>query len=156
MSFYSESNFFPDRSVGYLIKRNFRLCEDALAPAFVEEGLTFTQWQALISIYFGRATTGAELANDLAHDKGATIRTIDTLEERGWITRERDLADRRCVNLALTEAGVATALRVRQRLIACWNVWLTDWNSADVETLIDLLQRLEVTLSKAASEPPCG
>lgn len=154
MAFYDESDFFPDRSVGYLIKRNYRFCIDALTPAFAAEGLTFTQWQALISIHFKRATTGAELAADLAHDKGATVRLIDTLEERGWITRERDVADRRCVNLALTAAGNEVAHRARRRVIACWNGWLADWQPADVEMLITLLQRLETTLATAA-EAPC-
>lgn len=153
MAFYSESDFFPDRSVGYLIRRNFRLCEDALGPSFAMEGITFTQWQALISIYFRRSMTGAELANDLAHDKGATTRLIDMLEERGWITRERDESDRRCVNLFLTEAGVEIVLRARRRVIDCWNTWFSDWTSADIETFIGMLQRLEMTLEKASVEP---
>lgn len=152
MAFYTESNFFPDQSVGYLIKRNFRFCGEALTPAFAAEGITFTQWQALISIYFGRATNGAELAQDLAHDKGATTRLIDVLEEKGWVTRQRDTDDRRCVNLSLTAAGNEMAKRARLRVIACWNDWLADWDPADVTTLVALLQRLEATLAKAAAE----
>lgn len=152
MAFYTESNFVPDQSVGYLIKRNFRFCGEALTPAFAAEGITFTQWQALISIHFKRAITGAELAQDLAHDKGATTRLVDALEEKGWVTRQRDTDDRRCVNLSLTAAGDEIARRARLRVIACWNDWLSDWDSADVATLIALLQRLETTLSNAAAE----
>lgn len=152
MAFYSESSFFPDQSVGYLIKRNFRFCGEALAPAFAAEGITFTQWQALISIFFKRATTGAELAQDLAHDKGATTRLIDALEEKGWVTRQRDTDDRRCVNLSLTKAGNEVARRARSRVIERWNDWLSDWDQADVTTLIALLQRLELTLATAAAE----
>lgn len=155
MAFYDASDFYPDRSVGYLIKRNFRFCIDALAPVFAQEGLTYTQWQALIALHFKRAMTGAELADDLAHDKGATTRLIDTLEERGWVTRTRAANDRRCVNLALTRDGEAMADRARLRVIECWNSWLADWDDADVETLIGMLQRLEKTLMRAATEQPC-
>ena len=156
MQAYSETDFLPERSVGFLIKRNFRFCVEALGPAFAAEGITFTQWQALISVYTRRATTGAALADDLAHDKGATTRLIDTLEQRGWIARERDGIDRRCVNLTLTAAGEAVARRARTRVIACWNGWLADWTRDEVETLITLLQRLEGTLAQAAAkDEPC-
>ena len=155
MGFYSEANFFPDQSVGYLIKRNFRFCVEALSPAFEEQGLTFTQWQALISILFRRAVTGAELAQDLAHDNGATTRLIDTLEARGWVARERDEIDRRRVNLTLTIEGQVVAQRARLRVIECWNEWLSDWDKADVEQLITLLQRLETTLTAVSGERPC-
>ena len=152
MPFYTESNFFPEQSVGFLIKRNFRFCTEALGPAFAAEGITFTQWHALISIYFRRATTGAELAQDLAHDKGATTRLIDALEQKGWVTRERDADDRRCVNLSLTQTGEEVARRARLRVIACWNEWLADWDSGEVSTLIALLQRLEATLVAASAD----
>lgn len=153
MPFYDETNFSPGSSVGYLLKRNFRFCSEALASVFDAEGLTYTQWQALIAIHFGRAATGAELADDLAHDTGATTRLIDTLEQRGWVTRTRDQADRRCVRLALTEAGNVVAGRARARLIECWNTWLADWDHSDIETLIGLLQRLERTMGDAVNGP---
>lgn len=153
MAYYSPANYCPEQSVGYLIKRNMRFCLEALGPELAAEGITFTQWQALISIHFQRATTGAELAQDLAHDKGATTRLIDVLEEKGWLTRQRDESDRRHIKLALTDSGEEVAKRARLRLIHCWNEWLADWDPADVTTLIGLLQRLETRLAEIAAKP---
>jgi len=154
MSFYQESTFVPDRALGYLVRRVHQLGGAALEPVFAAEGLTYTQWSALVSIWYGRGATAAELARDLGHDKGAMTRLVDTLEERGWITRERIPGDRRCINLALTEAGAAVALRSKQKVVACWNDWLADWPDAEVDTLIALLQKLRATL--AATGTPCA
>lgn len=154
MRFYDESDFEPDRSIGYLVRRAQQLGAAGVEPAFAAEGMTGTQWQALVSIWFGRGATAAELARDLGHDKGAMTRLVDQLAERGWITRERTAGDRRCINLVLTEEGTAVALRCKRRVIACWNAWLADWREEEVEGLIGLLQKLRGTL--AAAEAPCA
>ena len=65
MGFYSDADFVPDVSVGYLCKRVHQLAQAGLEPVFAREGLTNVQWHALISIRFGRGTTGAALARDL-------------------------------------------------------------------------------------------
>lgn len=154
MAFYADSNFVPDCSIGYLLRRTHQLGYVAMEPVFAAEGLTGTQWSALVSVWFGRGATAADLARDLGHDKGAMTRLVDQLEERGWITRERTVEDRRCINLALTEEGVAVALRCKKHVIGCWNEWLADWPEKDVQTLIELLQKLRGTL--AAVEAPCA
>jgi DNA-binding MarR family transcriptional regulator len=154
MSFYAESDFAPDVSIGYLVRRAHQLGGAALEPIFAAEGLTGSQWSALVSIWYERGATAADLARDLGHDKGAMTRLVDTLEERGWITRQRTSDDRRCINLALTDEGAAVALRCKRRVIACWNVWLSDWPEDEVRTLIALLQKLRGTL--AAAEVPCS
>ncbi len=155
MDFYDDSGFEPDRSVGYLVRRVHQLGSLGLEPVFADAGLTAMQWQALVTIWFGRGATAAELARDLGHDKGAMTRLIDALEARGWVERRRDAAgDRRRIALVLTDTGEAVAMAAKQRVIACWNGWLADWNHDDVETLIALLTRLRATLAKA--DPTCA
>ncbi|WP_445191741.1 MarR family winged helix-turn-helix transcriptional regulator [Sphingomonas sp. Tas61C01] len=146
MAFYSELDFYPDRSIGYLLRRGLQLTSVGLEPVFAPEGITLTQWSALVSIYFDRGTTCAELARDLAHDKGATTRIIDTLVERGWVTRMRHADDRRVINLALTEDGKAVAHHCRIAVIERWNDWLAEWSNDDAATLLRLLQKLHETM----------
>lgn len=147
MAFYSDANFTHETSVGYLVRRVHQLGWTALDPIFAEAGITATQWQALASIH-QQASTCAEVARDLCHDKGATTRLVDTLEERGWITRTRGPGDRRLVHLALTAAGEAIATRVRDAVIDSWNLWLADWTEKDINDLLRLLQRLRNTLQQ--------
>lgn len=153
MAFYSDANFFPDQSIGYLVRVCHQLGSANFDAVFAAEGLTHVQWSALASIYFRRGETCAALARDLAHDKGAMTRMIDALEAKGWVERQRDRGDRRLNNLSLTPAGVAVAQRCREGLIDCWNAWLAGWDDAEVATLVAQLQKLRGSLEESA---PCA
>ena len=149
MPVYSDSNFSPENSIGYLVRRSEQLGTAALEPLFAAHDITKTQWSALVALHFNRASTCAEIARDLGHDKGATTRLVDTLEERGWITRARGEDDRRLVKLALTPLGEAIAATVRDEVIAVWNGWLGGWHEKDITDLTRLLRQLRDTLQDA-------
>ena len=148
MGFYSATDFEPDCSVGYLVRRVHQLTQAGLEPVFAAEGLTNIQWHALISIFFGRGVTPAGLARDLSYDKGATTRLLDVLEARGWVLRERGPDDRRSVRLTLTREGEAVTRRARMKLIDAWNDWLADWPHEEVAAAVATLQRLRDTLAE--------
>lgn len=59
---------------------------------------------ALHSILSG-ADSASELARRMSVTKQAAAKTIAVLEERGWVTREPDEADRRRMRLRVTEHG---------------------------------------------------
>lgn len=152
MSFYSGTNFYPDTSIGYLLRACHQHSVAALDRAIAGEGISAVQWSALISIHFAQGATCASLARDLAHDKGAMTRMIDTLEARGLVARSRDAADRRVINLSLTPDGEAMTMRCRDHAMDLWNELLADWGAADVTALIAQLTRLRQTLEA----PPCA
>ena len=72
-------------SVGLTLAENLVLCQVAMAP--------------------GRRLRMVDIAGHLTIGKSAVTKTVDRLEERGLITRERDPADRRTVYAALTAEG---------------------------------------------------
>jgi DNA-binding MarR family transcriptional regulator len=152
MVIYSPQYFEPDCSLGYLARRVHQIGAIALEPVFADEGLTGPQWSALVSIWFKGGTTSAELARDMAHDKGAMTRLVDALHAKGWVTRERCTDDRRVVKLALTAEGEAVAVRVRLRVIDCWNNWLADWEEGEVAAAIAMMQKLRDTLLAKTTE----
>lgn len=147
MGFYESSTFEPERSIGYLMRVINTVALAQLEPGLASEGLSNTQWQVLVSIYFNRGLTCAALARDLSHDKGAMTRLLDGLEERGLVGRERNVDDRRVVDVVLTPAGRDAAERGKTQVLACWNAWLADWAPTEVETLIAQLQRLRTTIA---------
>jgi DNA-binding MarR family transcriptional regulator len=151
MPFYDLPTFNPDVSVGYLAKRIHQSSMIGLEQAFAGEDISYLQWAALVSILYGRGSTCKALARDIAHDRGATTRLLDTLEELRLVVRERDPNDRRIINLTLTETGEATARRCLARVVDLWNAWLADWDAADVAQLILYLQRLRKTLEDATT-----
>ena len=149
MAAYSLSDFSPDQSIGYLAKRVTQDARALIEPSFADAEVTYTEWSALVSIYFGKGATCAAMARDIGHDVGASSRMLSSLEERGLIVRERSGDDRRVVHLSLTQRGDEIAHRYKARLVEQWNQWLTDWSSDDLATLIGLMQRLRSTLDAA-------
>lgn len=149
MAFYDSASYNPDVSIGYLAKRVMQSSMAGLEREFVGEDISYLQWCALVSILFGRGSTCKALAYDIAHDRGATTRLLDSLEQLRLVVRERDPDDRRVVNLALTTAGESAARRCLARVVDLWNGWLGGWDAADVARLITYLQRLRVTLEDA-------
>ena len=149
MAFYDASSFEADRSIGYLIRMVNQAGSARLEPALAPEGISYVQWQVLVSIYLSRGPTCAALARDLAHDRGAMTRLVDGLEERGLVKRLRNRDDRRVFDLFLTEEGREITLNGRSRMIDCWNGWLDGWDPAEVDLLIGQLQRLRRTIETA-------
>lgn len=146
MPYYDLDSFGPDTSIGYLCKRITQFSLAGFAPALEQEGITYSQWLVLVSLFFGRGNTCAELARDLGHDNGAMTRLVDSLAQSGWVERERIAADRRIVKIALTEEGIAITHRCQARVAQCWNGWLEEWDKAEVDRLIALLQKLRGTM----------
>jgi DNA-binding MarR family transcriptional regulator len=81
------------RGTGLTLAENLVLCQVAMAP--------------------GRRLRMVDIAGLLTIGKSAVTKTVDRLELRGLITRERDPADRRTVHATLTAEG-ATAFAAAQ------------------------------------------
>ncbi|MGE7205076.1 MarR family winged helix-turn-helix transcriptional regulator [Sphingomonas sp. NPDC019816] len=143
-------SYDPERSVGYLTKRVFQLARIGMEPVFENEEVTHVQWTALMALLYDLAGTAAELARHLCHDTGATTRIVDTLEERGLIARSRSTEDRRVVLLSLTDEGRTVAHRCKEKVVAQWDVWLSDWAPKDVDQFLDYLLRLRNQLETVA------
>ncbi|MFW2850433.1 MarR family winged helix-turn-helix transcriptional regulator [Sphingomonas sp. TX0543] len=152
MTLFDETNFVPDSSPGYIVRLINQMSMAGLDRVLAEEGVTATQWMTLVSLHFGFADTCADLARNMAHDKGAMTRLIDALEERGWVERTRAEDDRRVIRLALTPVGFEVAMRGRRKVIECWNHWLADWTREEVDSLLTMMRRLKSSMEKAG---PC-
>lgn len=73
------------QDAGLSLAENLVLCQVAMAPD-------------------GRLRM-VEIADLLSLAKSAVTKTVDRLEERGWLARHRDSKDRRTVHATLTQAG---------------------------------------------------
>jgi DNA-binding MarR family transcriptional regulator len=71
--------------VGLTLAENLVLCQVAMAP--------------------GKSLRMVDIAQLLTIAKSAVTKTVDRLEERGLITRQRDPSDRRAVHATLTAEG---------------------------------------------------
>ncbi|WP_067495475.1 MarR family winged helix-turn-helix transcriptional regulator [Actinoplanes sp. TFC3] len=78
--------------------------QDALARRAAGHYLSVTQMR-LLTVLCGRRPGISELAAALDLDKSSVTGLVDRAAARGWVTRVRNEADRRAVEVVLTEQG---------------------------------------------------
>jgi DNA-binding MarR family transcriptional regulator len=84
----------------------------ALSAALAGESLTAAEINALANLGDGGTLSVRELSDRTGTRASTLTGILDRLENRGYLTRELDAADRRSFRLPLTETGQAVAARV--------------------------------------------
>jgi DNA-binding MarR family transcriptional regulator len=84
----------------------------ALGAALAAEDLSAAEINALANLGEGGTLSVRELSDRTGFRASTVTGILDRLENRGYLTRELDPADRRSFRLPLTEAGQAVAARV--------------------------------------------
>lgn len=129
-------------NLGRLLKQSYtslnRMIDEYVAPM----GLTAMQWKPLVIICHQNTNTPAELARRAMVDTGAMTRTLDRLEAKGFLRRQRCDTDRRVVNLELTDAGRDVVNDILPAVAKAFNNHLAGFTDAEIETLLKLLGRL--------------
>ena len=87
-------------------------CETRLYNAFNDElraahGIVTSQFEFLRYLRDHSGSRVADLAAEFAVGVGAVSKSIDRMEQRGWVTRQPNPDDRRSAILALTREGRA-------------------------------------------------
>lgn len=141
--FYCGSNYRSDESVGYLMRRILSAITQTMEVNLCDKGgPTYPQWIPLHKLHMGAATTVAELARECELDTGAMTRLLDRLEAKDLCRRVRSLADRRVVNIELTDEGRAAAEKVPYLLSRVQNEHLAGFTHEEWEQLKGYLRRI--------------
>lgn len=74
-------------------------------PLLAALGLTYPQYLALLVLWERDGLMVSELGERLSLDSGTLTPLLKRLEALGLVTRIRDVADERCVHIALTASG---------------------------------------------------
>ena len=127
---------------GYLIKLVYNSMNRALDQEMVPLGLTATQWRPVAMVAMGRADTAAELARLNSVDTGAMTRTLDRLEAKKLLRRQRSDADRRVVKIEITEEGQAIAREIPANIARTLNHYLRGFSETEVELLMHFMRRM--------------
>ena len=142
-AFYAADLYRPEESVGYMMRRIMTAVSQAVEGQMSEPGgPTYPQWIPLHKLHMGTATTVAELARECLLDAGAMTRLLDRLETKGLCRRVRSVADRRVVNIELTDEGRAAAQQVPEILCRVQNQHLAGFSEAEWEQLKSYLRRI--------------
>lgn len=136
-----------DRSFGYLVHDVARL----FARRFNDQALLFlglTRPQCRLLGYLARheGINQAGLAELLEIKPMTLVRQIDRMEEKGWLERRPDPADRRARRLVLTEKARPLLARILDLSAAVRGEAFADLSEEEGRHLVELLGRVQVSL----------
>ncbi|MDE1173689.1 MAG: MarR family transcriptional regulator [Parvibaculaceae bacterium] len=139
---YTVETYSVDRSIGYLVRRASTLITEIIERTSLEQGLNFTQWMALKHLDNDPNLTLTELARRLNHDQGSLSRTVEQLDQQGFLARRRCGSDRRQIRLELTPEGRAFVVAQTHHVVALLNGILEPFSPEEIESLISNLNKL--------------
>jgi DNA-binding MarR family transcriptional regulator len=150
--YYQSDTYRAHSSIGYLVRRGASLMRAQVEAAFVDRGLTFMQWAALLLLRDHPDYTASDLCRELHHDSGALTRLLDQLETRGLISRQRRSSDRRLIRLMLLPAGRTLMESLLPIVVERMNEAVSDFTAAEVSTLTHLLERMITRLESVGED----
>jgi DNA-binding MarR family transcriptional regulator len=153
VAFYRAQGYRPEDSVGYLMRRVLSGLAHEIEHQLEASDLTNAQWLPLLKLYMCQGSTVAELARGCELDAGAMTRLLDRLEAKGLCRRVRSVADRRVVNIELTEEGRAAAVGIPVVLSGVQNACLAGFSAEEFETLKGFLRRMLANTPVKSSSP---
>ena len=152
---YDCDNYEPRKGVGYLVNRvRTEMLAAVDRELAADEQLssmevTAAQFIIIATLSMGGVKSASDLCTSISYDAGAMTRMIDRLEEKGLLRRSRDPADRRLVNLELTEKGNLAVPRMREVSMKVVNRFLHGFSKPEARQLEGYLARM---LENAARE----
>jgi DNA-binding MarR family transcriptional regulator len=131
-----------EENPGFLIKMVYNSMNRALDQEMAPLGLTATQWRPLAALALRRGDTAVELARMNAVDTGAMTRTLDRLEAKGLVRRQRCEQDRRVVKIELTNEGQVIAQKIPMYISRVLNHYLRGFSAAEADMLMHFMRRM--------------
>jgi len=141
------NRFTFDRSLGFLVNRVALRMKDMLDRELRPHDVTCEQWAVLNRIWEEDGLSQKEIAERTFKDEPNTARIVAKLERKGLVSRRPDPADRRALQVLLTDRG--RALRpVLVPLAEAGNRRASDGLSdEELATLVALLDRVYTNLA---------
>lgn len=127
-----------------LLLAGFRTLADRAGAELAERG--YEDVRSVHDFALHSILSGADSASELAHrmsvTRQAAAKTIAALEERGFVTRQADPADRRRTRLHVTERGLAMMRQGEAVFEELREQWEAQVGAASVAALEEALRSL--------------
>src|SRR6201996_6329248 len=144
---------FP-RPVGPRLNQVSRVVERAFDEALAEAGGTLPVWLILLDLKIHKPANQRELAQAVGVREATLTHHLNGMDARGLVTRTRDASNRRVQVVALTEAGEAAFLRLREAAMAFDTRLRAGLDDADLAALSALLGHLAANVGAEEEAPP--
>jgi len=140
--------------IGLRLNQAARAVERAFDEALADAGGTLPIWLVLLNLKIRKPANQRELAEAVGVREATLTHHLNTMDARGLITRTRDTANRRIQVVALTEAGEAVFVRLRDAAVAFDAKLRAGLSDADLAHLATLLGQLAANVGTPADHTP--
>jgi DNA-binding MarR family transcriptional regulator len=144
--------FDLDRHVFFWLTQVIGARDRELAQGLRDFGLRVPEWRALAALYARQKCTMTELADLASIDRTTLTRTVDRMQDAGWLTRLADAEDMRVTRLALTAAGRKMFERIWPEVQRLNELALSGLSSAQIESLRRILGQMRDNLEAYVGE----
>jgi MarR family transcriptional regulator, lower aerobic nicotinate degradation pathway regulator len=127
--------------LGLLLRQSHRRASAALDAALAPLGLTGRHFGVLLLLDQAGVSTQRDLIQQTGSDKAGMVRTVELLEELGYLRRTPSSTDKRVAELTLTEAGAVAFDKARQLAGKVADQLFDAFTPAELTVLEDLLDR---------------
>jgi MarR family transcriptional regulator for hemolysin len=138
--------------VGIQLTRTARVVSRAFDDALGAAGGSLPVWLVLLSVKGRHLGSQRELAESVGVREATLSHHLNAMVAEGLLTRERDPANRRVHQIALTEAGEAAFLRQRDAAFAFDRRLRGDIPDDQLSALAQLLGRLADNVTVTTDE----
>jgi DNA-binding MarR family transcriptional regulator len=140
-----------EQSPGRLLRYVNQLVRLRLEQNLSNRHSSCQNWLSLKLLEEGTVKNPGDLARALGVATGHVTRIVDSLEDKGWIERDRSAYDRREILLRLTPDGVNELQRLTTILVASWNDVFSAFSESDFSELVRLLTLMKQGLQMQQS-----
>jgi DNA-binding MarR family transcriptional regulator len=144
--------FDLDSHVFYWLTQVIGARDRELTQGLREFGLRVPEWRALAALYSRQRCTMSELADLATIDRTTLTRTVDRMQDAGWLSRLADGDDMRVTRLELTAAGRKLFDRVWPTAQRLNELALAGLSKAEIQQLHRTLERMRSNLEDYVSE----
>jgi DNA-binding MarR family transcriptional regulator len=139
-------DFDLDRHVFFWLTQVIGARDRELAQGLKDFGLRVPEWRALAALYSRKHSTMSELSDLATIDRTTLTRTVDRMEEAGWLSRRADESDLRITRLELTTAGRRMFERIWPEVQRLNDLALAGLSPAQIESLRKILGQMRANL----------
>ena len=144
--------FDLDSHVFYWLTQVIGARDRELTQGLREFGLRVPEWRALAALYARHRCTTSELAELSTIDRTTLTRTLDRMQDSGWLSRLADTDDMRVTRLELTASGRKLFEKVWPAVQRLNELALAGLPKAEIQQLHKTLERMRTNLDEYVSE----
>jgi DNA-binding MarR family transcriptional regulator len=136
-----------NESIGYLLRDTSRRILGGMSAQLEAHELTLPQYFLLRELYAEEGLTQRDLSSRVGVLEPTIVATIDALEKRGLVVRERSTTDRRKVRVILTPAARDARATLLGYAASVLDEALAGLADAEIVALRAMLQRIKANIA---------